>query len=432
MHKQVTVLVGTQWGDEGKGGLVDYLAQNCDLVIRFHGGANAGHTIWVDGQKYVLHLVPSGILYAHIQCVIGNGVVLDPTELIKEIAFLHTQGIVVDGRLMVSDQAHVVMPWHRQLDRLREAAAGSAHQIGTTGRGIGPCYADKANRIGIRIADLLHPDRLRQKVYRASEFHNFEIHTKYGQTPLDPEAIVEEYLDLGKQIRPYITDTARFLYKAWKQGKRLLFEGAQGTFLDIDHGTWPYVTSSNCVTGAACTGSGLGPSTIGRAIGVAKAYTTRVGSGPFPTELRDEVGDNLRRVGNEYGATTGRARRCGWFDALMVKRAAELNGLDSLAVTKVDILDGMPEIKVCKGYEIGGKIFADFPSDPELLNEVMPVYETMPGWMTTTSGITDWGKIPKELADYLDYISGLVGVPIELLSVGPDRHQTMIRGSLAK
>jgi adenylosuccinate synthase len=418
------IIVGAQWGDEGKAKIVDFLTEEADLVIRFQGGANAGHTVEVGDQKFIFHLIPAGIMHPGKQCVIGNGVVLDPAQVLNEIDEVRAKGIGMDGRLWIAENAQVVLPYHKVLDQLKEKAAGAA-AIGTTGRGIGPAYYDKVNRSGIRVADLLEEDGLRQKLIKQVAAHNEVIQKMYGGQPLSADAIFEDYRSLGARIRPYVADTVAIVNSALKQGKRLIFEGAQGTVLDVDHGTYPYVTSSNTVAAAACIGSGVGPTAIHQVIGVVKAYTTRVGNGPFPTEETGAVGKELRLIGHEYGATTGRERRCGWFDAVLVRRAALVNGLTHLAITKMDVMDGFDSIQVCTAYEIDGRRVEHFPSQISALEKVKPVYETLPGWKAPTVGVTEWKALPDNARKYLQRVAELLEVPIGLISLGPKRHQTI-------
>ncbi len=421
------VVVGAQWGDEGKAKVVDFLTEEADMVIRFQGGANAGHTVEVGDQKFVFHLIPAGIMHPGKQCVIGNGVVLDPAQILHEIEEVRARGIDLDGRLWVAENAQVVLPFHTLLDQLKEKAAGKA-AIGTTGRGIGPAYYDKANRSGVRVGDLLEEDLLRDRVRAMGALHNEIIQKVFGGEPLSADAIFEEYRALGRKLAPFVKDTVAHVNQALKAGKRLLFEGAQGTILDVDHGTYPFVTSSNTVAAAACVGSGVGPTAIHQVLGVVKAYTTRVGNGPFPTEIEGEIGQELRRIGNEYGATTGRERRCGWFDAVLVRRAALINGLTHLAITKMDVMDTFEEIRVCTGYELDGTRVDQFPSQLTRLGKVKPVWETLPGWKSPTAGITAWNDLPGNARKYLERLSQLLDVPIGLVSLGPKRHQTIAMG----
>ena len=421
------VIVGAQWGDEGKAKVVDYLTEDADYVIRFQGGANAGHTVEVGDQKFVFHLLPSGLMHAGKACVIGNGVVLDPAQLLHEIEEVRAKGIEAKGRLWLSEAAQVVLPTHKILDQLKEKAAGK-DAIGTTGRGIGPAYYDKVNRTGVRVGDLLEDDGLKERLAKAIAAHNEIITRLFGGEPVSADPIFTEYRALGEKLRPYIMDCIPLLSQALKHGKNLLFEGAQGTILDVDHGTYPFVTSSNTVAGAACTGSGVGPTAIQQVIGVVKAYTTRVGNGPFPTEITGELGSELRRIGNEYGATTGRERRCGWFDAVVVRRAAMVNGLTHLAVTKLDVLDTFEELKLCVAYQLEGKRVEHFPASISRLEKVEPIYETMPGWKSDTTKATRFEDLPENARKYLHRLSELVDVPIGLLSLGPKRHETIRMG----
>jgi adenylosuccinate synthase len=421
------VIVGAQWGDEGKAKVVDYLTAEADYVIRFQGGANAGHTVEVGDEKFVFHLLPSGLMRPGTACVIGNGVVLDPDQLLKEINDVRAKGIEADGRLWLSEAAHVVLPTHKLLDQLKEKAAGK-DAIGTTGRGIGPAYYDKVARVGVRVGDLLEDDLLRARLEKALAAHNEIIVKIFGGTPVDVDPVHAQYRAFGEALRPYVADCVALLGGALKNKKNLLFEGAQGTILDVDHGTYPFVTSSNTIAGAACAGSGVGPTAIDQVIGVVKAYTTRVGNGPFPTEIVGGLGADLRRIGHEFGATTGRERRCGWFDAVVVRRAAMVNGLTHLAVTKLDVLDTFESIEVCTAYEIDGQRVDHFPSSLARLERVKPVYETLPGWKSDTTGITDAKDLPVNARKYLDRLAALVDVPVGLLSLGPKRHQTIRMG----
>lgn len=419
-----TVVIGSQWGDEGKAKVVDFLTLDADIIIRFQGGANAGHTVVVNGESFIFHLIPSGVMHPGKVCVIGNGVVLDPAQLLKEVAEVEERGFVIADRLKIADNAQVVLPFHKMSDRLQEQAAGK-HAIGTTGRGIGPCYSDKVNRLGIRVGDLLDEPELRRRIEVLAAVRNNEFIKLYGAEPLDVEPIVREYVEYGRRLAPYICDVTEFLHSARKAGKRLIFEGAQGTVLDVDHGTYPFVTSSNTVAGSAACGSGVGPTAITRVVGVVKAYTTRVGNGPFPTELFDEVGATLRRVGQEFGATTGRERRCGWFDTPVVRKAAMVNGLTHLAITKVDVLDSFETIKICTGYEIDGKVYHTIPNRISLVERAVPIYEEMPGWKVPTDKCTCWSELPVALHNYLKRLSELVEVPVGWISVGPGREQTI-------
>ena len=418
------IIIGTQWGDEGKAKVVDFLTVEADLIIRFQGGANAGHTVVVGKDKFIFHLIPSGIMHSEKTCVIGNGVVLEPKQFLDELDELKVKNINTDGRLVLSDSAHVVFPYHKIIDQLGEKAAGKG-AIGTTGRGIGPAYMDKVTRTGIRTCDLLREDVLKEKLTGIVAAKNQVFQKLFNAPGVSAEEIYTEYVGYGRKLRPFIKDTVVFLNLALKSGKKLLFEGAQGTILDVDHGTYPFVTSSNTIAGAACVGSGIGPGAINQVIGVVKAYTTRVGNGPFPTELKDEIGEAMQRIGSEFGATTGRKRRCGWLDGVVLKKAAMVNGLTHLAVTKMDVLDGFKEIKICVAYEVNGKKMPYFPSQTEILQEVKPVYEILPGWLSEISKITLWKDLPANAKKYLEFISKVVEIPIGIISVGPERHQTI-------
>lgn len=420
------VAVGAQWGDEGKGKIVDWLGPQADLVARFQGGNNAGHTLVVDGETTVLHVVPSGILHAGSVNLIGPGVVVDPAILLEELRKLEERGILKDpSRIRVSGRAHVILPWHTALDAAREKAAGKG-KIGTTGRGIGPCYEDKVARRGVRVADLRQTDELRTKLISIAEQKNVELTRVHGADPVDVEALYDQCLEWGRALEPYIDHTGRILDRSLRAGKNILFEGAQGTFLDIDHGTYPFVTSSNCVAGAVCTGSGIGPTKIDRVIGITKAYTTRVGSGPFPTELFGETGEQLRRAGAEFGATTGRPRRCGWLDGVLLREAVTVNGLTDLAINKLDILSGFDEIQICTAYDIDGKITEDFPMTLAEAERAKPVYEAMPGWHEDVRGLTSIEQFPDNARRYIERIEALAEIPAALLSVGPGREETII------
>jgi adenylosuccinate synthase len=420
----VKIVVGSQWGDEAKAKIVDYLAVDADYVVRFQGGANAGHTVIVDGNEFIFHLIPAGIMYPDKICVIGNGVVLDPTALLDEIAELKKRGIDVEGRLFISQKAHLVMPYHKMLDQATEKHKGK-NSIGTTGRGIGPAYRDKAARVGIRIVDLLNRDVFTTKLENNIENANEFLTKIYGYKPLNTNEIVDAFLEFDRKIDPYVTDISIMLNEAAKKGKNILFEGAQGALLDIDHGTYPYVTSSNTIAGAACIGTGIGPTSVDEVIGVMKAYTTRVGNGPFPTEFEGEFAQIIRDIGGEYGATTGRPRRCGWFDGIIAKYATRINGLSSLAITKLDVLDTLPEIKICIGYKHGSRILENFPADCEVLEAIEPVYESHPGWQSNTTGIRRYEDLPPNARSYLARISELVETPVAFVSVGSDREQTI-------
>jgi len=422
----VTLVLGAQWGDEGKGKIVDVLAQDSDIVARFQGGANAGHTVVIDGTEFILHLLPTGILHPQVTCVIGGGVVIDPVMLFKEIDDLAQKGISVDGRLYISHQAHLIMPYHRMLEGKTEQAWGEK-AIGTTGRGIGPAYVDKMARVGIRIVDLLDREVFRQKLLYNIRAKSLILEKIYGDRALDAEAIVAEYLEFDKRMDPFIKDTSVYLQQAISRGDRILLEGAQGTLLDVDFGTYPYVTSSSTAAGGAITGLGIGPRKIDRVIGVIKAYSTRVGNGPMPTELSQEMGEDIRNKGGEFGATTGRPRRVGWFDAVAAKYAGMINGVDGWAVTKLDVLSGLKYLNVAVSYRDGtGKLITHFPADAELLSRCQPVYEQLTGWDDNITEAKRWEDLPRGARSYLEYIEDVTGVPILMISVGADRSQ-MIR-----
>jgi adenylosuccinate synthase len=422
----VTILVGSQWGDEGKGKIVDILSEKYDIVTRYQGGANAGHTVELEDKQYILHLIPSGILRKNVICVIGNGVVIDPTALLDEISLLEKNNIKVDGRLFISHNAHLIMPYHKLLDSISEQGN---NKIGTTGRGIGPCYIDKFARKGIKIVDLLNKKVLEEKIRKNLEEKNKLLEKIYDNKGLDVEEIIEKYLAFDKAIDKYIKDVPTFLNEAINEGKSILLEGAQGALLDVDHGTYPFVTSSSPTSGGACTGTGIPPTKIDNVIGIVKAYTTRVGNGPFPTELLDDDGEKLRRIGSEYGATTGRPRRCGWFDAPLVKYSAMINGIDSVAVTKLDVLSSFDEIKVCTGYKIDGKVIKTYPTDVDRLSQAVPVYESIPGWKMDISNCLSFYELPDKTKNYLNFISKKAGIKIDIISVGPKRKQTFYSSS---
>jgi adenylosuccinate synthase len=415
------VVIGTQWGDEGKGKIVDWLTDRAQGVVRFQGGHNAGHTLVIGGKKTVLHLIPSGILRAGVDCYIGNGVVLSPQALVQEMDELEAAGVPVAARLRVSEACPLILPYHAALDLAREAAKG-AQKIGTTGRGIGPAYEDKVARRAIRLQDLFKPVRFAEKLTEVLDFHNFVLANYYKQPRVDFQKTLDESLALASRLLPLVADVPRALYDANRAGKNLLFEGAQGSLLDIDHGTYPYVTSSNCVAGAAAAGAGIGPHHLHYVLGITKAYTTRVGGGPFPTELLDDVGKHLATRGHEFGATTGRPRRTGWFDAAALKRSIQLNGVSGLCITKLDVLDGVEAVKICVGYRIEGELSEILPVGAEEL-----VYEEHPGWKESTVGIRSYDALPRAARDYLKRIEALAGVPIDLISTGPDRDETIVR-----
>jgi len=419
----VRVIVGAQWGDEGKGKIVDMLSEHVDIVARYQGGANAGHTVCIGKAEYVLHLIPSGIFHPHITCVIGNGVVIDPTALMEEIGKLEAAGVNIKGRLLISHNAHLIMPYHKLLDTIREQGGA---KIGTTGRGIGPAYIDKFMRSGIKIVDLLDRDVFAQKLKANIEEKNQILTKVYGETKIDVDALINEYQEFDKRIDEYITDTALYLNQALKQGKQIIAEGAQGALLDVDHGTYPFVTSSNPTSGGACTGLGIPPTAVNSIVGIVKAYCTRVGNGPFPTELTNATGERLRSVGHEFGATTGRPRRCGWFDAVAMRYSAMVNGIEKIAITKLDVLDEFDEISVCIGYEYGGKRLKTFPTDVKSLSHITPVYESFGGWKCSLAGVTSYGDLPLNARRYIEALAHLSGTSLWIVSVGPRRDQTII------
>jgi adenylosuccinate synthase len=418
------VVIGAQWGDEGKGKITDLLSRSADVVVRYQGGVNAGHTVVVKDQTFKLHLIPSGILYPKTECIIGSGTVIDPKVLIGELDQLETLGISTQN-LLISQTAHVTMPYHRLIDQASEEQRG-IRKIGTTGRGIGPTYADKSERTGIRIIDLMDPVGMREQFTWAIAYKNVILEKLYDLPPLDADAVIEEYLGYAERLRPHVVDSSLRIYDAVKTRRNILFEGAQGTLLDLDHGTYPYVTSSNPVAGGACIGSGVGPTIIDRVIGVAKAYTTRVGEGPFPTELDGVVGEQLCDRGAEFGTTTGRKRRCGWFDAVIGRYAVRINGLDCLAITKLDVLDELDEISVCVAYELDGKQCLDFPSNANDFARCKPVYKTVPGWKQSTEHCRTLDDLPKKALEYLKFLAELMEVPIAIVSLGASRDQTII------
>ncbi|HXZ50495.1 MAG TPA: adenylosuccinate synthase [Burkholderiales bacterium] len=425
MSARNVVVIGTQWGDEGKGKIVDWLTDHTQGVVRFQGGHNAGHTLVIAGKKTVLHLIPSGILRDEVECYIGNGVVLSPSALVQEMDELETAGVRVASRLHLSEACPLILPYHAALDQAREAAKGT-QKIGTTGRGIGPAYEDKVARRAIRLQDLFKPVRFAEKLEQLLDFHNFVLKRYYQQPEIDFKKTLDEALAVAPRIAPLVADVPLALYNANRAGRNLLFEGAQGSLLDIDHGTYPYVTSSNCVAGAAAAGAGIGPHQLHYVLGITKAYTTRVGGGPFPTELTDDVGRYLATRGAEFGATTGRPRRCGWFDAAALKRSIQLNGVSGLCITKLDVLDGVEAVKICVGYEIDGKMSDILPVGAEELERCVPVYEEMQGWMESTVGLKSFAALPGAARAYLARIEALTGVPIDLISTGPERDETIV------
>jgi adenylosuccinate synthase len=418
------VVIGAQWGDEGKGKITDLLSKSADVVVRYQGGVNAGHTVVVGNQTLKLHLIPSGILYPNTKCVIGCGTVIDPQLLLEELEQLESLNISTE-HLMISETAHVTMPYHKLIDQASEERRGD-HKIGTTKRGIGPTYADKSERMGIRVLDLMDSKGMRKQLTWAINYKNAILEKLYDLPPLDPETVINQYLEYAERLRPFVVDSALTIYDAIQNKHNILFEGAQGTLLDLDHGTYPYVTSSNPVAGGACVGAGIGPTMIDRVIGVAKAYTTRVGEGPFPTELHGDLGEQLCDRGAEFGTTTGRKRRCGWFDAVIGRYAVRINGLDCLAITKLDVLDELDEIKVCVAYEIDGERCEHFPRNARHFANCQPIYKTLPGWKKSTSDCRTLEDLPKEALDYLKYLAELMEVPIAIVSLGASRDQTII------
>ena len=425
MRAKTAVVLGAQWGDEGKGKIVDVLSERFSAVARYAGGHNAGHTVIIRGQKFVLQLIPCGVLRKGCKGVIGNGVVLDPIAFLKEVSKLRDLGVDVDGQLKVSNRAQVILPYHRMIELAAESAPGRK-KIGTTSRGIGPAYEDKMARSGLRIVDLLRPDLLKTHIEAACNEKNQIAHALFGTDPLDPAKMYDEYAAAAEQIRPFAADTARLLNGILREGGSVMFEGAQGTMLDIDHGTYPFVTSSSATAGGACTGTGVGPTAIGTVIAVTKAYVTRVGEGPFPTEIHDPVGDHLRARGNEYGAVTGRPRRCGWLDIPLLRYSNQVNSAEWLVVTKMDVLDELEEIPICIGYEINGKVTDEIPADVHGLESIKPRYTKLKGWQTSTEGITDFDQLPKAAQEYLRFQERESGARIGMVSTGPDREQTML------
>lgn len=423
------VVIGTQWGDEGKGKIVDLLTRYADFVVRFQGGNNAGHTLVVDGKQYIFHIIPSGILYEDKTCVIGNGVIIDPGVLLKEMANLAGRGLTVTPKkLLISSNAHLIMPYHQQLDQARENALAAGKKIGTTGRGIGPCYMDKVGRVGMKVGDLLDPTLFKEKLQAAVEEKNFILTKQFNAKPVELAAIIEQFTLFAEQLAPFVGNVSVVLDQARKAGKNILFEGAQGTQLDIDHGTYPFVTSSNTIAGNACIGSGFGPSHIDEVIGILKAYTTRVGEGPFPTELPegDEIGDTLQQKGHEFGATTGRRRRCGWFDAVVANDAVRLNGLTGFAVTKLDVLSGLKSLKIATGYTVEGQPYSYMPDNIRLARAAQPVYEEMAGWGQELGDVRSFDDLPEAARAYLKRLEDLTGVAPAIVSVGPDREKTLL------
>jgi adenylosuccinate synthase len=425
MRAKTAVVLGAQWGDEGKGKIVDVLSERFNAVARYAGGHNAGHTVIHGNQKFVLQLIPCGVLRPGCKGVIGNGVVLDPIAFLKEVAKLRGLGVEVDGQLFVSNRAQVILPYHRMIELAAESAPGRK-RIGTTSRGIGPAYEDKMARSGLRVVDLLNTSLLRQHIEAACGEKNAIAHALFGTDPLDPEKMYDEYAAAAEEVRAFVTDTGRMLHKIIAEGGSVMFEGAQGTMLDIDHGTYPFVTSSSATAGGASTGTGVGPTAIGTVISVTKAYVTRVGEGPFPNEIHDPIGDQLRARGNEYGAVTGRPRRCGWLDIPLLRYSNQVNGAEWLVVTKMDVLDELEEIPICVGYQLDGKVSDEIPADVQGLDRIKPVYTTLKGWRASTEGITEFDKLPKAAQEYLRFQERESGAKIGMVSTGPDREQTMV------
>jgi adenylosuccinate synthase len=419
------VIIGTQWGDEGKGKVVDLLAEHADIVVRFQGGNNAGHTMVVQGKQFISHLVPSGILQGKT-CYLGNGMVIDPGVLLEELDYLSEHGISVGpDQIRISEKAHVIMPYHKSLDHARELKKGD-DKIGTTGRGIGPCYEDKATRRGIRFIELTNSNVFAERVKRILEEKNFNLENYLSAEPLKADEIIETYAAYAARLAPYVGNISVELHRSLKNGKQILFEGAQGTHLDIDHGTYPFVTSSNTLSGNACCGAGIGPKEIHQVIGIVKAYTTRVGRGPFPSELFDDIGDAIQEKGAEFGATTGRRRRCGWLDTVILNNAVRLNGLTGLALTKLDVLGGLDSLNICIGYEYQGKILDYFPGDLQILGDCKPIYETLPGWAEDISGVRNFNDLPENTIKYLKRIEEIVETPVQIISIGPGRNETIV------
>jgi adenylosuccinate synthase len=431
MHNNI-VIIGTQWGDEGKGKIVDWLTESASAVVRFQGGHNAGHTLVINGKKTVLRLLPSGILRQNVACFIGNGVVISPENLLQEIKELEAVGVNVRTNLKISEACPLILSYHVAMDLARESKKG-INKIGTTGRGIGPAYEDKVARRAIRIQDLFNPEIFATKLKENIEYYNFLLTKYYDVAAVDYQQTLDTTLAYAEEIKPLVSDVSRKLFDLRKNNQKVIFEGAQGTLLDVDLGTYPFVTSSNCVAGNAATGSGISPKMIDYVLGIMKAYTTRVGSGPFPTELKDTIGSNLAKRGNEFGSVTGRARRCGWFDAAALKRAVQINGVNGLCVTKLDVMDGMEEIKICIGYIRNGKQYDILPFGSDLVTGCEPIYETMPGWSETTAGITEYDKLPTTAKNYLKRIEEIIETKIDIISTGPDRNETiLINDSLFK
>ncbi len=426
MGKNVVIL-GTQWGDEGKGKVVDLLTEDADAVVRFQGGHNAGHTLVIDGHKTVLHLIPSGILHERVACMIGNGVVLSPNALLKEMADLEAAGVPVRSRLSISPACPLILPYHVELDLAREERRGEGRKIGTTGRGIGPAYEDKVARRGLRLGDVARPDSFAEKLRENMDYHNYALTGFYGRKAMDYSKVLDDTLQATGELLPMMVDVTDRLHAYRKAGRNIMFEGAQGSLLDIDLGTYPYVTSSNTTAGGTATGSGFGPLFLDYVLGIAKAYTTRVGSGPFPTELFDEVGDHLRKKGHEFGSTTGRSRRCGWFDAVILRHSIQVNSVSGICLTKLDVLDGMDSIKVCVGYrDESGRVVERPPLACEDFERLVPVYEELPGWSESTAGARRIEDLPRQALDYIRFLEDRIEAPIDIISTGPDRHETIV------
>lgn len=421
----IRVVVGAQWGDEGKGKIVDHLSKEADYVVRYQGGANAGHTLKFDGKKVVLHLIPSGIFNGDAKCIIGNGVVIDPQALLEEIENIEAMGFRLQGRLFISNAAHIILPYHQILDKVKEEHRGD-DAIGTTGRGIGPAYVSKVSRVGIRAADLFHPEILKDKIESNLDEINKALEFIYDEEPLDPKPILEDALAAADKLCPYISNTSNILHQAIEKGENILLEGAQGSLLDIDHGTYPFVTSSSPTSGGACTGSGIPPTAIEKVMGISKAYCTRVGNGPFPTELNDEFGELLREKGQEFGATTGRPRRCGWIDLVALKYAVRINGINELALTKMDVLNDFDEIKLCTSYDINGEETDIYSLDLSDIEQVKPVYKSMPGWHEDINSFSTVDELPEAAKDYLRFVQDYLGVELTILSTGPNRSETIV------
>lgn len=419
------VVIGTQWGDEGKGKIVDWLTDEVAAVVRFQGGHNAGHTLVVNGKKTVLRLIPSGILHPEVICYIGNGVVLSPQALLQEIDELAVAGVEVMTRLRISEACPLILPYHVAIDQAREMALGLA-KLGTTGRGIGPCYEDKVARRAIRLHDLYFPERFKEKLVEVLDFHNFVLKHYLKSDTVSVDSVFDSTLKMGERLKPMIADVSADLNRLMADGRSLLFEGAQAALLDVDHGTYPYVTSSNCLAGQASAGAGVGPQALNYVLGITKAYATRVGSGPFPTELENDIGERLRKRGNEFGSITGRPRRCGWFDAAALKRAAQINGLSGLCITKLDVLDGLETLRICTGYKIGGRVMDILPYGADSIAHCEPIFENHAGWSESTYGVKTWEGLPKAAQVYLKRIEALVGTSIDLVSTGPDRDETVV------